>query len=95
MKEIPEELYNRLKELGIISESKIRQYNVGNSNYSDFLIQPWSIWIEYKLDPWDADITKRILRTKAEPGLTEEESRMLDYEKIIHICQEKIRQLKH
>jgi len=39
------------------------------------------------LNPWDADIIKRVLRKKgADP-------RRLDYEKIIHICQERIRQI--
>ena len=40
------------------------------------------------LNPWDADIVKRVLRTK------EGEDRKLDYEKIIHVCQERIRQLE-
>lgn len=82
------ELYQHLKYLGIINEqSDVREFNVGASDYSKHIIQPWSIWLEYNLDPWDSDIIKRILRTKTG------ESRMLDYEKIIHICQEKIRQL--
>jgi len=65
-----------------------RDFNIGNSDYAKHKIQPWDIWLEYKLNPWDADIVKRVLRTK------EGESRVLDYEKIIHICQERIRQLK-
>lgn len=71
----------------------VRSYNVGNSNYSKHKIQPWDIWEEYQLNPWDADIVKRILRTKEEPGKTPEESRKMDYEKIIHICNERIRQI--
>jgi hypothetical protein len=71
----------------------VRNHNVGNSDYSKHKIQPWDIWIEYKLNPFDADIVKRILRKKAEPGMTEQESRRMDYEKIIHICQERIRQI--
>ena len=39
----------------------IREYNVGNSDYSKHKIQPWDIWREYNLNPWDADIVKRIL----------------------------------
>lgn len=66
-----------------------RSYNVGSSDYSKHFIQPWTIWQEYDLDPWDADIIKRVLRTK------ETDSRIMDYEKIIHICNEKIRQLKN
>lgn len=91
--EINDDLYNSLVRLGIIDKTKIRSSNVGRSNYSQHLIQPWSIWLEYGLNPWDADIVKRILRTKEEPGLSETEARLLDYNKIIHICEERIRQL--
>ena len=88
MKEISEELYIKLKQLGIVNEdSEVRTHNVGNSDYSKHTIQPWSIWIDYNLNPWDADIVKRILRTK--DGTPRKE----DYEKIIHICQERIRQI--
>lgn len=67
--------------------SETRNYNVGKSDYAKHKIQPWDIWKEYNLNPWDADIIKRVLRTK------EGEPRRLDYEKIIHICQERIRQI--
>lgn len=66
----------------------IRDRNVGVSDYSKRKIQPWDIWLEYNLNPWDADIIKRVLRVK------EGEPRTLDYEKIIHICEERLRQLK-
>lgn len=65
----------------------VRDYNVGKSDYAKHKIQPWDIWKEYNLNPWDADIIKRVLRKK------EGESRRLDYEKIIHICNERIRQI--
>lgn len=67
--------------------SETRNYNVGKSDYAKHKIQPWDIWKEYNLNPWDADIVKRVLRTK------EGEERSLDYQKIIHICRERIRQL--
>lgn len=89
---IDDNLYNRLKSLGIINND-VRNSNVGDSDYSKHIIQPWSIWLDYNLDPWDADIVKRVLRTKTIEGKTKEESRIEDYKKIIHICQEKIRQL--
>ena len=73
----------------------VREYNVGNSDYSKHKIQPWDIWREYNLNPWDADIVKRIYRTKVLQGKTESEARIEDYEKIIHICQERIRQLQN
>lgn len=86
MKEISEELYNKLERLGIIP-NQTRNHNIGGSNYAEHIVQPWAIWMDYNLNPWDADIVKRVLRTK------EGESRKLDYEKIIHICQERIRQI--
>ena len=81
-------LYQELKRLGIIP-SEERAFNVGKSDYSKHIIQPWSIWIDYDLNAFDADIVKRVLRTK------EDEPRVKDYEKIIHICQERIRQLRN
>ena len=72
--------------LGILDTS-VRSYNRGASDYSRHIIQPWTIWQDYNLNPWDADIVKRILRTK------QGDSRRLDYEKIIHICEERIRQI--
>lgn len=69
-------------------------YNVGSSNYSSKKIQPYDIWEEYELNPWDADIVKRILRTKKIEGMTADEARIEDYEKIIHICQYRIAKLK-
>jgi len=65
-----------------------RSYNIGKSDYSKHTIQPWDIWLEYSLNPWDADIIKRVLREK------KGDSRKLDYHKIIHVCQERIRQLE-
>ena len=72
-----------------VKENKedVRSYNVGASDYAKHEIQPWDIWREYNLNPWDADIVKRVLRTKETDG------RKLDYEKIIHICKERIRQI--
>ena len=66
----------------------VRNYNVGESDYSKHKIQPWDIWYQYKLNPWDADIIKRVLRHKST------DSREQDYIKIIHICLERIRQLR-
>ena len=84
-------LYQELKRLGIIHEhveEDVRGFNVGNSDYSKHLIQPWTIWQAYNLNAWDADIVKRVLRTK------QGESRESDYEKIIHDCKERLRQLR-
>lgn len=72
----------------------VRSYNVGNSDYSKHGIQPWDIWIEYKLNPFDADIVKRVLRKKNEGGMSYVEARIMDYKKIIHVANERIRQLE-
>ena len=64
-----------------------RDYNVGDSDYAQHKTQPWQIWLEYNLNPWDADLIKRILRTK------KGNSRILEYQKMIHICEERIEQL--
>lgn len=83
-------LYNKLKYLGILGDSEVRQYNVGASNYSskEHVIQSWTLWLDYpNLTPFDHDIVKRVLREKPTDG------RKLDYQKIIHICKERIRQI--
>lgn len=77
-----------------VAVEDVRSYNVGSSDYATKKIQPWSIWEEYNLNPWEADIVKRILRKKMIPGKTKEETRIEDLEKIIHVCKELIRQLK-
>jgi hypothetical protein len=87
MKEISDKLYADLEYLGIIDDC-VRNHNVGKSNYSERLIQPWTIWLSYpELTSFDHDIIKRVLRTK------DGDSRRMDYEKIIHICEERIRQI--
>lgn len=92
---IPIDIYNKLAYLGILPSldddvEDIRSYNVGESNYSNskHIIQPWTIWLDYpKLTSFDHDIIKRVLRTK------KGESRETEYNKIIHICKERLRQL--
>lgn len=85
-----EELLPELRKLGIIhTDDGTRSYNEGTSDYAKHIIQPWSIIQEYNLNYWDGDIIKRVLRTKAG------EARASDYEKIIHICKERLRQLQY
>jgi len=83
---IPKALYDRLNYLGLIPND-VRNHNVGESDYSQYTIQAWSVWLDWNLNPWDADIVKRIQRKKST------DPRKKDYEKIIHICQERIRQI--
>lgn len=86
MKEIDDRLYERLALIGVIP-NEVRSYNIGASDYSKHLIQPWSVWADHQLNPWDADIIKRVLREKTG------EARRMEYQKIIHICEERIRQI--
>lgn len=88
---IDEDLYKRLLYLGIIPDGNpCREGNVGKSDYAEHVIQPWAIWLDYPhLTSWDHDIIKRILRTKTG------ESKDLDYRKIQHICEERIRQMSY
>lgn len=82
-----------LKYLGIAEQE--RGLNVGKSDYSKHFIQPWTIWDSYPdMNPKDADIVKRVLRKKTESGVSPIQSRIMDYDKIIHICRERARQLR-
>lgn len=84
---ISAELYDKFNKLGLIP-NEVRNHNVGQSDYSKKVIQPYSVWIDWNLNPWDADIVKRIARTK------EGEDEVTKYNKIIHIAQERLRQIK-
>lgn len=72
----------------------IHSFNVGNSDYSVHKIQPWDIWEEYDLNPWEADIVKRVLREKHEPGMSFIDSRIMDFKKIIHVARKCIELLE-
>ena len=67
----------------------VRNYNCGASDYSKHKFQSWSFWILFRLNPWDADLTKRVLRIKKTDG------RLLDYKKMKHISLERIRQFQN
>ena len=69
--------------------SSHRNINVGSSNYAKKKIQPWDIWLEYHLDPWQADIVKRMLRTK------DGDTKKMDYEKCIHVLTEMLSQMEN
>lgn len=92
----------RLVEMGVLEDnlginSEVRGGNKGKSNYAaaNVLMQPWSIWCDWEhLTAWDKDIIKRIFRTKEEGGMSIEEARIMDYEKIIHNATERIRQIR-
>ena len=57
------------------AKKDVRSYNVGDSDYSKHKIQPWDLWIDYQLNPFDADIVKRVLRHKKSQSRKEEENK--------------------
>ena len=71
-----------------------RTFNVGDSDYASKKIQPWDVWRAWELNPWDADIVKRICRTKPVKDEDPRQSRIREYEKIKHVCDERICQFK-
>lgn len=87
---INDDTIRQLLILGIIEydNNSVRSSNIGASNYAQHIIQPWSIIQDWELNYWDGDIIKRVLRTK------NTDSRKMDYQKIIHICEERIRQIE-
>ena len=85
--QLTEEEFNERTKQAQAPGYDVRAHNVGSSDYAKHKIQPWDIWLEYRLNPWEADIVKRILRKK------EGQSRREDLEKVAHICQELIRQI--
>ncbi len=91
--EANKEVVELLVKVGVLQDptnpSDVYSYNVGKSDYAKKSpIQPWMMWQLWDwLTPWDCDIIKRLYRDK------EGTSRIEDYNKIIHICKERIRQL--
>lgn len=87
--DIPYTLFKRLVKFGIIDTTGVRSHNEGESNYAEHLQTAWSIACEYPhLTFWDIDIIKRILREK------DTDPREMEYRKIIHDAQERLRQLE-
>jgi hypothetical protein len=76
-------------------KTELRKRKIGSSNYTAKKIQPYDIWIEYMLNPFDADVVKRVLRTKKVKGMSPKKVRIEDYKKIIHICETRIEQIKN
>lgn len=86
-------LEDRLRYLGVL-DNNVRSENTGESDYAQHVIQPWTVWLDYGLNPWDADIIKRVLRKKGTGDDEVRANRITDYEKIIHVCRERLRQME-
>jgi hypothetical protein len=59
-----------------IDASGVQNRQVGGDHYVRHAIQPWDIWREYNLDPWEASALKYLLRRKGK--------RLEDLEKCRH-----------
>lgn len=65
----------------------IQSYNIGESNYAKHDVQPWDVWLSHpELNAWECDIVKRILRTKGATAAQKKANKVLDLQKIKHIC---------
>ena len=67
-----------------IMNAEERKKQVGGNHYKDFAIQPWDIILLYKLDFWEGNALKYILRHKTD--------RLEDLKKARHYLDEAIRQ---
>lgn len=65
------------------AEKGARHQQVGGDHYRVHKIQPWQIWEEYGLDPWQANALKYLLRAGHKEGVKASE----DYRKAIHYLQ--------
>ncbi len=65
-----------------IEEINPMSYNIGESNYSEHLLQPWDIIDAYQLNYYEGNIIKYLLRTK--------DNRVEDLSKLIHYAQKEI-----
>lgn len=63
-----------------------RAKQVGGNHYKDFAIQPWDVILLYKLDFWEGNALKYLLRRKS--------ARLEDLKKARHYLDEAIRQLE-
>lgn len=45
-----------------VPERDIQDTQVGGEHYRRTQIQPWDIFLDYKLDPWTANVVKYVLR---------------------------------
>lgn len=70
----------------IFMSAEDRKIQVGGSHYNSHAIQPWDIILEYKLDFWEGNALKYLLRRKGD-------ARKQDLEKARHYIDECLRQI--
>lgn len=70
----------------IFMSAEERKIQVGGSHYNSHAIQPWDIILDYKLDFWEGNALKYLLRRKGD-------ARKQDLEKARHYIDECLRQI--
>jgi hypothetical protein len=53
---------------GMEDAGDVMAKQVGGSHYKGAAVQPWDIFMQYKLDPWSANVVKYILRFPKKAG---------------------------
>jgi len=56
------------KEAGMEDAGDVMAKQVGGTHYKGATVQPWDIFMQYKLDPWSANVVKYILRFPKKAG---------------------------
>jgi hypothetical protein len=74
--------------MSMFMSAEERQKQVGGAHYASHSIQPWDIILDHKLDFWEGNALKYLIRKK-DPS-----KRIEDLEKAKHYIDEVIRQLK-
>ena len=53
---------------GMEDAGDVMAKQVGGTHYKGAAVQPWDIFMQYKLDPWSANVVKYILRFPRKAG---------------------------
>lgn len=53
---------------GMEDAGDVMAKQIGGTHYKGAAVQPWDIFMQYKLDPWSANVVKYILRFPKKAG---------------------------
>ena len=53
---------------GMEDAGDVMAKQIGGTHYKGATVQPWDIFMQYKLDPWSANVVKYILRFPKKAG---------------------------
>lgn len=52
-----------------VNADTVKSKQVGGDHYKGRRLQPWDLWEEFELDPWEANAVKYLLRWKDKNGV--------------------------